>query len=480
MIDRGTKIRVRIAPSPTGYLHIGTARTALYNWLLARKYKGSFILRIEDTDVERSTQEMVDVILESLNWLGLDWDEGPFFQSERVDIYRAYAEKLLREKKAYYCYCTPEELKERKEQAIREGRAWKYDRKCLYLSDEERKKLENERRPRAIRFLIPPGKTGFNDLVHGRIEKDHEDIEDFVIIKSDGMPTYNFAVVVDDHEMGITHVIRGDDHISNTPKQILIYKALGWEPPLFGHLPLILGEDRSKLSKRHGAVAVLQYRDDGFLPDALINYLALLGWSCGDNREIFSREELIELFSIERISDRNAIFDRRKLLWMNGEYIKRMKEEELFDLVCEFLKKDKLIKDEEREEKREYILGFIKLMKERCKTLKDFSLLGYYFFTDEFELDPDGKKKHFYPGLKERMEKLLERFENIEPFTIENIEKELRGLAQELGIKAKELIHPVRLICTGITFGPGLFEILAHLGKERVVKRIKRRLPELP
>ncbi len=473
-------MRVRIAPSPTGYLHIGTARTALYNWLLARKHKGTFVLRIEDTDVERSSQEMVDVILESLKWLGLDWDEGPYFQSRRVEIYRRYAERLLKEGKAYCCYCTPEELKERREQAIREGRAWKYDRKCLYLSEEEKRKLEKEGRPRAIRFLVPPGKTEFNDLVHGKIEKNHEDIEDFVILKSDGMPTYNFAVVVDDHEMGITHVIRGDDHISNTPKQILIYRALGWEPPLFGHLPLILGEDRSKLSKRHGAVAVLQYKEDGFLPDALVNYLALLGWSPGDNREILSREELIELFSIERVSDRNAIFDRRKLLWMNGEYIKMKSEDELFNGVWEFLKKEELVKDEEKEEKRDYILGFIKLMKERCKTLKDFATLGYYFFRDDFELDPEGIRKHFYPGLKERMEKLLERFEKTEPFTVENIEQALRGLAEELGIKAKELIHPVRLICSGMTFGPGLFELLAHLGKERVIRRIKKRLPELP
>ena len=283
-----SEIRVRIAPSPTGYLHVGTAHTALYNWLFARKNGGKFILRIEDTDVERSTKEMVDVILDSLKWLGIDWDEGPYYQSERFNLYKEAAKKLEKEGFLYRCYCTKEEIEERKQKVIESGKAWKYDRHCLNLTEEQKAAYEREGRPYALRFKVPEGMTAFNDGLHGEIRRDNKEIEDFVVVRSNGYPTYNFAVVVDDSSMGITHVMRGEDHISNTPKQILLYKALNLKVPEFIHLPLILAEDKSKLSKRKGTVAVTDYRDMGYLPDAFVNFLALLGWSPSTEKEIFS------------------------------------------------------------------------------------------------------------------------------------------------------------------------------------------------
>jgi len=464
-------IRVRIAPSPTGYLHVGTARTALFNYLFARKEGGIFILRIEDTDIKRSSQEMVDVILDSLKWLGLDWDEGPYFQSERFDIYRKYAEKLVSEGKAYYCYCTPEEIKERKEKVQKQGKVWKYDRRCLYLTDEERKRFEGEGRPKAIRFHVPDGKTDFDDLIHGRIERENQDIEDFVLIKSDGTPGYNFSVVIDDHEMEITHVIRGDDHISNTPKQILVYKALGWDEPAFAHVPLILGQDRSKLSKRHGAVAVSYYRDQGILPEAFVNFLALLGWSPGEDREIFSMDELIKVFSLERVGKKPAIFDINKLLWMNQEYIRKLDNEELVERIVPYLKRSGLIG---AEFERDYLLKVVHLMKERLQTLRDLEKIGYYYFKDDFDYDPKGLKKRIYPGVEKRLEMVIEELEKIDEWDEKACEDVVRRIAEEEGCKAGEIIHPIRLGISGMTFGPGLFELMELLGKARVINRLKR------
>lgn len=464
-------IRVRIAPSPTGYLHVGTARTALFNYLFARKEGGIFILRIEDTDIKRSSQEMVDVILDSLTWLGLEWDEGPYFQSERFDIYRRYAEKLVSEGKAYYCYCTPEEIKERKEKVQNRGKVWKYDRRCLYLTDEERKRFEGEGRPKAIRFLVPDGKTDFDDLIHGKIERENQDIEDFVLIKSDGTPGYNFSVVIDDHEMGITHVIRGDDHISNTPKQILVYRALGWDEPAFAHVPLILGQDRSKLSKRHGAVAVSYYRDQGILPEAFVNFLALLGWSPGEDREIFSMDELIKVFSLERVGKKPAIFDINKLLWMNQEYIRKLDNEELVERIIPYLKRSGLIG---AEFDRAYLLKVVHLMKERLQTLRDLEKIGYYYFKDDFDYDPKGLRKRIYPGVEKRLEMVIEELEKIDEWDEKACEDVVRSIAVKEGCKAGEIIHPIRLGISGMTFGPGLFELMELLGKARVINRLKR------
>ncbi len=472
------KIRVRIAPSPTGFLHVGTARTALYNYLWAKKHNGTFVLRIEDTDKKRSTKEMVDIIIDSLNWLNLKWDEGPFYQSDRFDTYKEYADKLVHEGKAYYCYCTPEEIAQRKEKVIKEKKAWKYDRRCLHLSEEEKEQFEKEGRLKAIRFLVPEGETVFNDLVHGEIKREHSQIEDFVIMKSDGSATYNLAVVADDHHMNITHVIRGDDHISNTFKQILLYKALGWDIPKFAHLPLILAPDKSKLSKRHGAIAVTEYREMGYLPEAFVNFLALLGWSPGDNQEKLPIEELIKRFDLKDISKRGAVFDTKKLLWMNAEYIKNMDDRELYEKVKPLWEKaDYSVPFDNTE----YILKAINLLKERSRLLPDFVNSGKYFFTDEFEYEEKGIKKHFLKdkdGTIERIRMLIEDLNklNTEDWTEENLENVYRKISEEKEIKAGLLIHPTRLAITGLTVGPSLFILMEVLGKDKVLQRLTKAL----
>ncbi len=312
-----TSVRVRFAPSPTGHLHIGGARTALFNWLFARHFGGTFILRIEDTDTSRSTDEYIDAIIKGMEWLKLDWDEGPYRQTARFDVYRGYVERLLKEGKAYYCYCTPEELEQRRKDALAQGRTPKYDNRCRYLD-----KPVPGRTP-AVRFMMPQeGRTTLNDLIKGTIEFENNIMEDMVIMRSDGSPTYNFVVVVDDIDMKITHVIRGDDHVNNTPKQIHIYKAFGWEEPEFAHLPMILGADKARLSKRHGATSVMAYKDMGYFPDALVNYLVRLGWAYGD-QEIFSREELVQYFSLESVGKSAAVFNPEKLLWLNSQYMNK-------------------------------------------------------------------------------------------------------------------------------------------------------------
>ncbi len=467
-------VRVRIAPSPTGFLHVGTARAALYNWLFARKNKGTFILRVEDTDLKRSSKEMIESILEGLRWLGLDWDEGPFFQSERFAIYRQYAERLLKDGKAYYCYCTPQELAERRESAKSEKRDVKYDRRCLGLSDDERKRFESEKRPRALRFNIPEGETAFQDIIHGEIKKNNRDIEDFVIMKSDGTPTYNLAVVVDDYEMGITHTIRGDDHISNTMKQVLLYNALSISSPRFAHLPLILGKDRSKLSKRHGAVSVSQYRDEGFLSDAMFNFLALLGWNPGDNREIMSREELLEQFCLERVSKTSAVFDQQKLEWMNGEYISMMDDEDVLKAVIPLLKGEGWIDEGAIEQKRTFLLHLVAALKPRMRKLTDFMKYSVYFFKDVDAYEPKGVKKHFTEKTPVLLEALIEKLEELSDFSKEHLEHVLREFAEKRNVKAAQVIHPVRLAVSGMTVGPGIFDILEILGKECVINRLTK------
>jgi len=466
-------VRVRIAPSPTGFLHVGTARTALFNWLFARHNKGTFILRVEDTDVERSSREMVEGILESLQWLGLTWDEGPYYQSERLSLYPKEALKLLQKGKAYHCYCSPEELSKRKEEAIRKGKAWKYDRRCLSLSEKEKTDLEEKGVPKALRILIPEGRTSYKDGVHGRIERENDEIEDFILLRSDEIPTYNFACVVDDSEMRITHVIRGDDHISNTFKQVLLYESLDIEPPKFYHLPLILGEDRSKLSKRHGAVSVIDYRDQGYLSSAFFNFLALLGWSPGGEREFLTQEELIQEFSFDRVRDSGAIFDTKKLDWMNGEYIKRLKDEELFDEVLPFLKREGLVDDDLQQKKREWLFRVLHLLKERARRLTDFVELGEYFFRDKIQYDSKAVEKHFGEnGVGKRLNALRDTFSRLEDFSLSSVETALRGLADHLGVSASKLIHPTRVALTGQQIGPSLFELLSLMGKEMTINRL--------
>ncbi len=465
---------MRIAPSPTGFLHVGTARAALYNWLFARKNKGKFILRIEDTDLKRSSEEMIASILDGLAWLGLDWDEGPFFQSKRFEIYKKYADRLFEEGKAYYCYCTPEELVERREGAKLEKKDLKYDRQCLGLSEEAKKRFEREKRPRALRFLVPEGETSFQDIVYGLIKKSNEEIEDFVIMKSDGTPTYNLAVVVDDFEMNITHIIRGDDHIPNTPKQMLLYRALNLSPPQFAHLPLILGEDKSKLSKRHNAVSVTQYREEGFLSEALFNFLSLLGWSPGEDREIMTKKEILESFTLERISKAAAVFDVEKLEWMNGVYINNLSDKEVLEKIIPLLLKEGWIDEDFVEKRIEYLLNVVSLLKSRMKSLNDFLRFGSYFFKDVDEYEPKGVKKHFKEDTPDHLEALIIILEKTDDFSKEHLENILRELSENLGIKPAKLIHPVRLAVTGMTVGPGLFDILGVLEKNILIKRLTR------
>jgi len=334
-----SEIRVRFAPSPTGMLHVGGARTALFNWLFARKHHGKFLLRIEDTDVVRSTKENVDIILEGLAWLGLDWDEEPVFQSRRMDLYHGRIDRLIQDRKVYYCYCTKERIQKARDEAAKEKKVWEYDGRCRKRSADEIARLEEAGTPRAVRFLVPPGQTVVEDLIQGKVTIDHERVEDFVLQRSDGFPTYHLAAVADDIDLGITHVIRGADHINNTPKQMLLYRAFGADPPVFAHLPLILGEDKRRLSKRHGDTSVTEYRKAGYLPQAMVNFLSLLGWSPGDDTEHMDMQELTRRFSLERVNKSNAIFDLQKLDWLNAAYISKMTAETLYPLLKKNWKK---------------------------------------------------------------------------------------------------------------------------------------------
>ncbi|RMD93552.1 MAG: glutamate--tRNA ligase [Calditrichaeota bacterium] len=469
------KVRVRFAPSPTGYLHVGGARTAIFNWLFARKYQGKFLLRIEDTDVARSGQEMVEAIFSSLQWLGLDWDEEPIFQSKRFHIYKQYAERLVEEGKAYRCYCSPERLQQLRERSIHEGGALKYDRHCLFLSEEQRMVYEKEGRAAVIRFKVEAGATTFHDEVYGNVTWDHKQIDDFVILRSDGIPTYHLAVVVDDKEMDITHVIRGDDHLSNTPKHLLLYKAFGWEAPVFAHVPLILGPDKRRLSKRHGATSVEEYRKAGYLPEALFNFLALLGWSPGDDREILSRQELIDLFDLSSISKKSAIFNEKKLEWMNGQYIQKMDDEKLVELVVPELVKAGLIRTDEAEHRHDYLVKVIRLLKTRVKRLTEFAPMAIYFFRDPDQYDAQGVEKHWKESrVIEWFNTLIGRLAELKDFSQAHIEQVIRGLAEELEISAAKLIHPTRLALTGLTATPGLFEVMEILGQETVLRRLRK------
>ncbi|HZP01585.1 MAG TPA: glutamate--tRNA ligase [Terriglobia bacterium] len=469
-------VRVRFAPSPTGYLHVGGARTALYNWLFARRHGGVFVLRIEDTDADRSKPELTTSILESMKWLGLDWDEGPYHQSDRLERYRELAGELERLGCAYPCFCTPEQLQARRAQAEAEGRAWKYDRTCLHLSEPERSRRRKEGQPFAIRFRVPDsGRTTFDDLVFGRITLENAEIEDFVLLRSDGQPTYHLGVVADDLDMRITHVIRGADHISNTPKQILMYRAVARPEPLFAHLPLILGPDRQRLSKRHGATAVGAYKEQGILPEALCNFLALLGWSPPGGKEIVTLDEMTRTFDLADVSKSNAVFDPEKLAWMNSEYLRHLSRERLLALVTEELKAAGLWKDSSDRETIQRFETSVLLLQTRARTLKDFSGPGRAFFTDVFDYEPEARKKFWRdPSLPGLLDELAGRLAATEPFGVEETEKCLRGFAEAKGVKAGLLINASRVALTGQGVAPGLFEVMAALGRERVVERMRR------
>jgi len=422
-------VRVRFAPSPTGFLHLGSARTALFNWLYARHSGGKFLLRIEDTDKVRSDRKFLDEILEDLRWIGVDWDEEPLYQSQRFDIYREKAEELLAKGKAY-----------------KEGEA--------------------------IIFKIEKGRTiEFDDMIHGKITTDTENIKDQVMIKSDGSPTYNFSCVVDDTHLEITHVLRGDDHISNTPKQILFYEALELAPPNFGHMPLILGPDGAKLSKRHGGVSVEEYKKEGFLPEALANYLILLGWYPGEDNEVITLDEAVKLFEIADMSDVQAKFDIQKLKWLNSEYIMKKRTEDLVPLIKEQLQAAGL---DTSTVSNEYLSKIVDLYKIRMKTLSEFVELTDCFFKDGFAMDEEGKKKFLdKEENKESISLFADRLEGLEDFSHENIEKICREIAEERSLKAAGIIHPTRMAISGKTRGAGLFEMMELLGKEKVIKRMR-------
>lgn len=459
-------VRTRFAPSPTGYLHIGGARTALFNWLFARHNNGKFILRIEDTDVARSTRESIQAILDGMEWLGLDWDEGPFRQSERFDLYRKYANELLDKGYAYRCYCTPDELESRREAAMKEGRPPMYDRRC-------RARTGTPDLPYAVRFSVPDGTTSFKDEIKGVITIENSAIEDLIILRSDGTPTYNLCVVVDDATMGITHCIRGDDHINNTPKQILLYKAMGFEVPVFAHLPMILGSDKKRLSKRHGATSVIAYKDMGVLPHALVNYLARLGWSHGD-QEIFSAEELVEKFGLEAVGKSSGVFNPEKLIWLNQHYIKESSDEELATLLLPFLK-DRGV-DAGGDER---LVRITRSLKERAKTLVEMADSALYFFSDKVTYDEKASKKFLTPDKAEVFEKLTEKLSICDPFTEEGIEKVFTTILEETGLKLGKLAQPVRVALTGGTVSPGIYELVSAMGRDMVLTRLNDALEYL-
>jgi glutamyl-tRNA synthetase len=476
-------IRVRFAPSPTGYLHVGGARTALFNWLFARRNGGTFVLRIEDTDTERSSWEMVTGIVDGLRWLGLDWDEGPdtggphapYFQSQRLERHRAMAERLVAEGRGYFCYCTTETIQAKRQAAESAGGGWMYDRTCCSMAPEQIAALEATGAPRAVRFRVPEGRTAFEDLVHGPIAFDNANIEDFVILRSDGQPTYHLSVVADDIDMDITHVVRGDDHISNTPKHVLLFQAFGLTPPAFAHVPLILGTDKKRLSKRHGATSVTEYQRAGYLPEAMVNFLALLGWSPGDDREIFTRDELIQAFALEGISGGNAVFNPEKLDWMNQQHLMRLTVEELAARLEPLLRERGLWRDSFAGQERRWLHRLIELFRPRMKHVTSFADDALPFLTEEIGVDPAAAKKHLEkPELVDPLRELAQRFGALNSFEPGALEGALRETAEARGLKPASLIHAVRVAVTGRAVSPGLFEVLELLGRPRTLTRLER------
>ena len=469
-------VRVRFAPSPTGYLHVGGARTALFNWLFARHYGGQFILRIEDTDFSRSSEEMVEGILKGMRWLGLAWDQGPFFQSQRIPRYQEFARRLMESGHAYRCFCTPEELAGRRGEPQEDrGDAWLYDRRCLHLPSGESEKKAAAGQPFAIRFLVPAGKIVYQDRVFGRIETDNSLMEDFVLLRSDGIPTYHLGVVVDDLDMAITHVIRGADHISNTPKQMLLYQAAVQPLPEFAHLPLILGPDKQRLSKRHGATSVMAYAEMGYLPDAFLNFLSLLGWSPGDDREVMSREELVRKFTLEGVGKANAVFGLEKLDWFNAQYLQAMPARQLSQIAAaELIAKGIWIEGRPGMDD-EATKATVELLRSRLRRRTDFSGIFKPFFADDFEYESAAADRFLRdPGLKVLIPKLLERYQADPVFTLESTEQHLRETAAEAGVKAGLLINALRVGLTGQGVAPSLFEVMKVFGRKRTLARMER------
>ena len=478
------EVRTRFAPSPTGFLHVGNIRTALFSWLWARRNNGVFVLRIEDTDRDRIVPGALESILESLRWLGLHWDEGPevggpygpYFQSQRLDLYRQVAEELIARGHAYRCYCTPERLEALRTEQRARGEPPGYDRRCRYLTPEERAEFERQGLPSVVRFKMPTeGTTAVPDLLRGEVVFENAKFDDHVLLKSDGYPTYHLAVVVDDHYMRITHVIRGDEWIPSAPRHVLLYRALGWEMPVWVHTPTVLGKDRSRLSKRHGAMPVLEYREQGYLPEALVNYLALLGWSSEDENEIFSPAELIRAFDLRRIGTNPAIFDPEKLLWLNGVHIRRLSPDELADRLIPFLERS-LPPEVPRPIDRGLVRRLVPLIQERIKLLTEAAPLVEPFFVEELSYDPallvpKGLDREL---TRKALSEALGRLSALPDFDPPTLEAAMRALAEELGLKAGSLFMAIRVAVTGRTVTPPLFESMAILGRDRVLRRLEQ------
>jgi glutamyl-tRNA synthetase len=458
--------RVRFAPSPTGSLHVGGARTALYNLLFARHEKGTFILRIEDTDVERSREELSAQILSAMEWLGLDYDEGPFYQSKRQDLYRAAAEKLLAEGKAYRAFETPEELDLDRKKAEADGRAYRYSGAGRAIPSEESARRARAGERHVVRLKMPGETIAVQDLIRGRVEFPPEALDDFVLVRSDGHPLYHFCVCVDDTEMRITHVIRGDDHLANTPKHVALFQALGAPVPEFAHLGMILGTDRKKLSKRHGAAAVEEWRDAGILPEALFNFLALLGWAPGEDREILSREEMEREFTLDRVGASPSVFDPEKLLWMNAQYIARMPAEDLLARAAAFAPGGV--------PEKSAALRAVELHRTRARTTVEMARALSAYARDPEDYDVDGMKKQVKADTPAHLERLVARLEEQEDWSAAGLEAALRETAESLGVSAGKLFHPVRLALTGVTVGAPLFDVVSLLGKETASRRLRR------
>lgn len=471
------EVRVRYAPSPTGFLHIGGLRTALYNYLFARHHNGKFILRVEDTDRARFVEGAVEDFLYMLDWAGIEIDEGPnkdggygpYYQSQRLDLYEKHAKQLLDEGKAYRCFCSSERLDQMRKFQEKSKLPPKYDRTCLRLSQDEIQKKLEAGESFTVRMKVPDDTTiRFTDLIRGEVEFSSFNVDDQVLVKSDGYPTYHLANVVDDHFMKISHVIRGEEWVSSTPKHVLLYQYFGWELPQFAHLPLLLNADRSKMSKRQGDVEARAYPPKGYLKEAVVNFIALLGWNPGDEREIFTMEELIKEFSIERIHKAGAIFNVEKLNWLNTMHIRRKSDEEIYDML-----KSDLEKHGYSDYPKQYVLRAIGLMKERINFVSELLTFSGYFFKDPETFDAEGIKKRWTPDAKIRLAAIADRLEKLEMFTHDEIEKTFRSYSDEIKIKASELIHPVRLAISGMTLGPGLFDLIAVLDQQTVIRRIR-------
>jgi glutamyl-tRNA synthetase len=473
-------IRTRFAPSPTGYLHVGGLRTALYNYLFAKKNNGKFILRIEDTDRARYVEGAVENLISTLNWSGLNYDEGPekdvgfgpYLQSERLNIYKEHAENLIKENKAYYCFCSQERLSELRKKLEKEGLQAKYDKHCLNLSKEEVDRKLADKENHVVRLNVPANKNIIiDDVIRGKVEFNSDTVDDQVLIKSDGYPTYHLANVVDDYLMKITHVIRGEEWLSSTPKHILLYQFLGWEKPVFAHLPLLLNQDRSKLSKRQGDVAVEDYKAKGYLNEALINFVALLGWTAGDDREFYYLNELVEKFSLERVNKAGAIFNVEKLDWLNAEHLRKKPDSEILVMLKEELSRSMF---KEQSYTDEYLLKVIEAMKERVSFVKDYLGKSPYFFEAPEEYDEAVIAKRWKANSSELLKKLIEKYEKLENPLKEDYENTLKETASDIGIGNGDLIHPLRLAISGVGGGPGVFDITYILGKEETIKRMKK------